>query len=98
MSYDTIKETVGDLIESLDLSPADEVVDFSNVSSNQYGNTYILRPITGAMETEESERLGDRVYDFQTWELKIVYDRTLITALPPFNRSINSVSVSAFVS
>ena len=75
MSYTLIKKGVGDLLETLKLSPSQELIDFIDASPNEYNNTYILNPISGLLDTETSETLADRLYDIQEWSVQIAFAR-----------------------
>ena len=80
MSYKNIKKGVGDLLEELELSPSKELINFVDASPNEYGNTYILTPLTGELDEEAHGDLGDRLYDIQEWSIQIAFARGTYSA------------------
>ena len=75
MSYQTIKKNVGDLLEQLKLAPSSELIDFTDASPNEHGNTYILTPVKGMLDEEMHGTLKDRLYDIQEWSIQIAFAR-----------------------
>ena len=75
MSYAGIKTGLKDIIEALQLSPSNEMIDFDNASPNEFANRYILFASQGNLEDESSETLASRVYDKQMWILQVAYSK-----------------------
>ena len=75
MSYATIKKTIGDLLETLELAPASRIITFEDVSPNEYANTYILTAFEGEVDEERQGDLGDRLYDIEEWKIQIAFPR-----------------------
>jgi len=76
MAFDTIKNGIVTRLQGLGYSESLEAVDFKNAPSNEYGNTFILKPLTGVMDNDESETLIDRFYDVQEWQAQIAFNRS----------------------
>ena len=76
MAYDTIKTGIVGRLKGLGLTESTEAFDFENASSREYGLTFILNCLSGAMDEESSETIIDRFYDFQEWELKIAFKKS----------------------
>jgi hypothetical protein len=75
MSYDTIKDGISGIVAGQGFSPSQEVSNFKNVASNEYGRTFILKPLSGNLNEGDDEKIIDRFYDTQTWEIQIAFDR-----------------------
>lgn len=75
MSYQTIKDGIIGIMQVLGYQESAEAWDIENASVNEYGNTFILKCISGEIG-ENSEQLADRFYDNQTWELKIAFEQS----------------------
>ncbi len=75
MSYETVKKGLGDLLESLEISPSKQLVDFVDASPNEHNNTYILKCLAGNVDEELHGDLGDRLYDIEEWTINVMFSR-----------------------
>ena len=75
MSFDLVKNGIAGRLQGLGYSESLEAVDFKNASVNEYGSTFILKPLSGVMG-EESETIVDRFYDEQEWQAQIAFCRS----------------------
>jgi len=76
MSYDLVKTGIADRLEILGYTESEQSVDFKNAPANEYGNTFILQALSGAMDADNSETIVDRFYDMQNWQVKIAFDKS----------------------
>ena len=76
MAYDTVKTGIANLLKGLGYQESEEASNFADASSNEYGNTFILNCLSGAMDEEDSETIVDRFYDVQDWQLQIAFDKS----------------------
>lgn len=78
MSYDTVRDGIALIIKGLGYAESTELDDFEDASVHEYGNTFILRRLSGEMAEgpDGSENLADRFYDNQAWEVQIGFDKT----------------------
>jgi len=76
MSHTTVKEGIKGLLGSLALAESNEAIDYTAAAANEYGNTYILKCLSGEMDTEDSETLVNKMYDIQTWNIQVAKERT----------------------
>jgi len=79
MAYDTVKTGIANLLKGLAYQESDEAFDFTDASSNEYGNTFILNCLSGVMDEEDSETIVDRFYDIQDWQIQIAFDKSANT-------------------
>lgn len=75
MSYQTIKDGVIGILQGLGYQESAEAWSMENASANEYGNTFILKCISGEIG-DNSEQLADRFYDNQVWEIKIAFEQS----------------------
>jgi len=76
MAYDTVKTGVANLLKGMSYQESKEAFDFTDASSNEYGNTFILNCLSGAMDEQDSETIVDRFYDIQDWQIQIAFDKS----------------------
>lgn len=74
MTYDAVRNGLVSIIAGQGLAESLEDVDFADAPSVQYGNTFILKAVSGEMG-ENSETLSTRFYDDQDWEIIAAFDR-----------------------
>jgi len=79
MAYDTVKTGIANLLKGLAYQESEEAFDFTDASSNEYGNTFILNCLSGVMDEEDSETIVDRFYDIQDWQIQIAFDKSANT-------------------
>jgi hypothetical protein len=75
MSYDLVKNGIASIIRSQGFSESSQIFDFESASVNEYGNTFILKCISGSMG-ENSETLNNGLYDNQKWSVQIAFERS----------------------
>jgi len=75
MSHKIIKDGIIGILNALGYSEASAIESFEDVSSQEYGSTFIIKCLEGSQETA-SETLADRAYDNQTWEILFAFDRS----------------------
>jgi len=76
MAYDTVKVGIANLLKGLGYQESEEASNFADASSNEYGNTFILNCLSGAMDEEDSETIVDQFYDVQEWQAQIAFDKS----------------------
>jgi len=77
MSYYGIKDQLTTRLGVLGYTESKEAFDFGDASNKEYGNTFILNPISGSMDGEfEGENLVNRFYDSQTWQIQIAFEKS----------------------
>lgn len=82
MSFQANKDDLVTRLGGLGFTESQQIVDFENAPSSEYGNTYIIRiPETELLSADET--LSDRIRDDQLWEIQIAFDRSA------FNEAIN---------
>ena len=79
MAYDTVKTGIANLLKGLAYQESEEAFDFTDASSNTYGNTFILNCLSGEMDEQDSETIVDRFYDIQDWQIQIAFDKSANT-------------------
>lgn len=75
MSYDTVKQGIAGRLTAIGLQESQEVFDFENASSMEYGNTFILRCTSGELNVE-TENVNTRFDDIQEWEIQVAFERS----------------------
>jgi len=78
MSYDTVKNLIVGRLQGLGYAESQQVDNFTDAPSSEYGNTFIIKCLSGEMDDVESETIVDRFYDVQSWLVMIAFDRTKI--------------------
>lgn len=76
MSHLTVKDGIKVLLGSLALAESTEAINFESAAANEYGNTYILKAVSGEMDNAESETLVNKLYDVQQWSIQVAVGRT----------------------
>ena len=75
MSHKIIKDGIIGILNTLGYTEASAIESFEDVSSQEYGSTFIIKCLEGSQEVV-SETLADRAYDNQTWEILFAFDRS----------------------
>ena len=75
MSFDLINNGIIGILNSLGYSES-IAVDVPEMPSQEYGNTFILSPISGENDENTSETISSLVYDIQKWEIVFVFPRS----------------------
>lgn len=75
MSYLIVSAGIAGILKKLGYQESEQAVNFDNASSEEYGNTFILKSMSGAT-TEESETQADRFYDSQTWQILFAFPKS----------------------
>lgn len=75
MSYDTIKAGLIARLRGLGYQESPSI-DVEDMSSNEYANTFIVRPLSGENDEDTSETISSLVYDIQRWHVLIVFPRS----------------------
>lgn len=83
MSFDLLANGIKNLLQGLGYSESTEAVDFANASSNEYGNTFILKSIKGEIADDS---IVNQLDDRQAWEIQIAFERSSQTDI--VNRDI----------
>ena len=76
MSFDTVKNGISGIVKLQGLIESQEIVDFENASTNEYGNTFILKCPAGEQQEPESETLVNKFYDYQRWQVMLAFERS----------------------
>jgi hypothetical protein len=75
MSYDLVKNGIAAIVTSKGFAESSQIFDFESASVNEYGNTFILKCISGSMG-DNSETLNNGVYDNQKWNVQIAFEKS----------------------
>lgn len=75
MTYDTLRNGIVGRLTALGLAESNEVFNFKDASSSEYGNTFILRSLSGKLN-EESDDINRRFDDAQDWEIQVAFERS----------------------
>lgn len=86
MSYDTIRNGLTGILKGLALQESSVITDFSEAPANEKGDRFILTAVSGEMDSESSEMMIDRFYDFQEWRVQIAFPRSTLNDLVNYNR------------
>jgi hypothetical protein len=73
MAFDTVKDGLVGLLKALGYAESKEAIDFKNASPNEYGNTFILKALSGELS---KETLVNRIYDIQEWQVQIAFEKS----------------------
>ena len=73
MSYDIVKAGIIGLMNALGYAESSQIVDFKNASTYEYGNTFILKCLSGE---KNNDTIVDRFYDGQEWQILIAFSRS----------------------
>lgn len=76
MSFDTVKNGIVGILKTNAYIESQEVVDFENASVNEYGNTFILKCLSGEMDDLRSETLNKGFDDYQKWQVQVAFERS----------------------
>lgn len=76
MSYKTIKDGIVGNLNALGYLEASQQFSFDGASAAEYGNTYILRPVSGQNEEGITETMSDRFNDVQEWDVMIAIKKS----------------------
>ena len=74
--YDTIKNGIATRLNGLGYKESKVPFDFENASSREYDKSFILNCMSGVLDEENSETIIDRIYDFQTWDIQIAFNKS----------------------
>jgi len=73
MGYDTIKSGIATRLNTLGYTESSQAIDFKNAPANEYGNRYIIKPISGE---QRIENIVDRFVDAQVWIIEVAFERS----------------------
>ncbi len=76
MSYDTVRVGLTGIITKQGLAESDSIESYETASSNEMGTTFILKPLVGELQDDESETLASHFYDVQTWEIQVGFAKS----------------------
>ena len=74
MSFDLVKNGIALRLQGLGYTES-TTIEFTQMPSAEYGNTFIIKALSGAMDDVESETIVDRFYDVQLWQVQIAFDK-----------------------
>lgn len=75
MAYQTVKDGIVDLLETLGYKQAEQAFDVDAMGENEYGNKFIVNTLEGE-NGEESEGIIGKYDDFQTWTVTIAFKKS----------------------
>lgn len=75
MSFDTIKAGLIARLRGLGYQESPSI-DVEDMASGEYGNTFIVRPISGENDEDTSETISSLVYDIQRWQIFVAFERS----------------------
>ncbi|RLC34041.1 hypothetical protein DRH14_03815 [Candidatus Shapirobacteria bacterium] len=76
MSYDAVRNYIVGRLNGQGFAESQAIDDYTDAPSSEYGNTFILKALSGEMDDENSETIVDRFYDAQTWQAQIAFSKT----------------------
>lgn len=75
MSYQTVKDGICGILNTLGYAEAPDVDNFKDITSIGQETMFIVRCLSGE-QSADSNTLQDRFYDIQKWEIMISFPRT----------------------
>jgi hypothetical protein len=75
MSFKTVYEGIRDIMEGLELAEAKHVYNYESAAENEFGNTFILKSISGTIDDDMSEEIINKFHDAQVWQLQVGFNR-----------------------
>ena len=72
-NYLTVKAGIVTRLNALGYSESSDITDFKNAPANEYGNTYILKCLSGE---NQNNTIIDRFDDEQEWQIQIAFIRS----------------------
>ena len=91
MSFDTVYAGIVGRLNALGYAESSDVTDFKNASSEEYGNTFILKCVSGEMGLENKSNGFD---DAQEWQVRIAFkrnDQSEVIALQETHRKKDAI-------
>jgi hypothetical protein len=71
-NYDTIKAGIAARLKALGYVESAKATDFKSAPANEFGNRYILKPLSGE---NLNDLIIDRFDDKQEWQIQIAFTR-----------------------
>jgi len=77
MSYDGIKTNIATRLGTLGYKESKQAFDFEHASVNEYGNTFILNPVSGSLDEGEggTQNINSQFGDVQLWQIDLTKTR-----------------------
>jgi len=84
MGFTTVYNGIRDILQGLKLAEAKKVYDYEGAAENEFGHTFILKPVSGQIDDDMSKEMINKFHDSQIWQLQIGFNRE--EAADPSNR------------
>lgn len=75
MSHKTVKASIAANVKANGFALSN-VLDYEDAPVNEYGNTFIVKALSGENEEGNAETIADRFYDEQVWQIQIAFARS----------------------
>lgn len=75
MSHSTVSTGIENILKTLGYQESEQATSYENASANEYGNTFILKSISGEVSSP-SEDLSDHLLDTQTWQVLFAFGKS----------------------
>lgn len=75
MSHKTVKASIAANLKANGFAPSN-AMNFTDAPTNEYGNTFIVKALSGENEEGNAETIADRFYDEQVWQIQIAFARS----------------------
>lgn len=72
-NYDTVRKGITALMKGLKYRESSQMIDFKDAPVNEYGNTFILKCLSGE---NQNDTIIDRFDDYQEWQLLIAFGKS----------------------
>lgn len=75
MSFNTVYKGIRDILEGLELAEAKHAYSYEDAAENEFGNTFILKPISGSIDDDMSEEIINKFHDTQIWQIQVGFNK-----------------------
>ena len=75
MGFTTVYNGIRDILQGLGLAEANQVYSYENAAENEFGYTFILKPIAGLIDDDMSPEIINKFHDTQTWQIQVGFNK-----------------------
>ena len=75
MSFNTVYKGIRDILEGLKLAEAKHIYSYEDAAENEFGYTFILKPISGTIDDDMSPEIINKFHDTQVWQIQVGFNR-----------------------
>jgi len=84
MGFTTVYNGIRDILQGLKLAEAQQVYSYENAAENEFGNTFILKRLSGLIDDDMSNEIINKFHDTQAWQIQVGFNKE--EAADPANR------------